>query len=264
MTFFFYETVPEPDITTTRGFEKLANLPNEVEESSGLVALPQQGLYLTHNDAGNKPYLYKLNEEGQLIETIKLDLKNKDWEDLTMDDQGNIYIADTGNNNNNRRDLAVFKLDLQRPERVQAIRYTYEDQQEFPPPKKERNFDSEASFWYGGAIYLVTKDRGRGETAKLYQLPDKPGQHQAKLIGRHALKTQVTGAAISPDGRTVALLGDEKLHLYTGFQEPATFYKGRHEEVELKKAGQTEGLTFRDNSTLIISSEGGSLYRYTL
>ena len=43
-----------------------------------------------------------------MTETIKLKLKNVDWEDLTQDDKGYIYIADTGNNNNKRRELDIY------------------------------------------------------------------------------------------------------------------------------------------------------------
>lgn len=39
-----------------------------------------------------------------------LNAPNTDWEDLTMDDKGNLYIADVGNNLNERKDLCVLKL----------------------------------------------------------------------------------------------------------------------------------------------------------
>ena len=268
MFYFFRDTVlsgtAEAETTGNAALKKIASLPGEISESSGIVALYHQGLYVTHNDAGNKPYLYKLNQNGEIIETIKLKLPNVDWEDLTIDKEGNIYIADSGNNNNNRKELAVYKVNLDAPTQIEAIRYTYEDQEKYPPPKKERNFDSEAIFWADGSLYLISKDRGRGETAKVYRLPDAGGQYKAQLIGKQRIDAQITGAAISPDEETVALLGEEKLFLFTNYNSPATFYKGKYKEVKLKGAGQTEGVAFEDDDTLVITSEGGNLYKFKL
>lgn len=262
---YFFSTPANITTNTGNRFEKLAKLDKEVEESSGIELIPGDGnKYLTHNDAGNKPYLYKINEQGEIEQTYKPDLPNVDWEDLTQDDNGYFYIADTGNNSNKRRELAVYKLKLDNLEQVQAIRFSYEDQKEFPPAKKDRNFDSEAIFWHNNNLYLVSKDRGRSETAKVYKLSDQPGEHQAKLIGSIKVKAQITGAAISPDAETVALLSDEKLHIIKGFNSAEKFYEGELKDIPLKEAGQTEGVTFIDDNTLMLTSEGGNLYRYNL
>lgn len=253
-----------PTDAAPASLEKLAKLPNAVQESSGLVALPQKGLYLTHNDAGNKPYLYKIDAQGKLVETIKLNLKNEDWEDLTQDDEGYVYIAETGNNNNNRRELKVYKLKPENPQRVETIRFTYEDQKQYPPAKKDRNFDVEAIFYSNGSIYLVSKDRGRQSAAKVYKVPARAGEYTAKLIGSHNINAEITGAGISPSGEKVALLSEGKIHLFTAFDSPETFYEGTYNEIRLKDAGQTEGIAFEDEETLVITSEGGNLYRYQL
>ncbi|WP_230407131.1 hypothetical protein [Pontibacter cellulosilyticus] len=242
--------------------QMMATLPGEISESSGIEAV--DGQYLTHNDAGNKPYLYKINRNAKIEQTIKLNLPNVDWEDLAHDNSGNIYIADTGNNSNRRRELAVYKINLQEPGKPQAIRFTYEDQKEYPPKNEDRNFDCEAIFWHNGSLYLISKDRGQETTAKVYRLPDKPGNHVAQLTGKHKLNHMVTGAAISPDEETVVLLSEGKLHLFTDYTSAASFYKGKYKEIDLKKAGQTEGVAFENDQTLIITSEGGNLYRYTL
>lgn len=263
-TLFEAPTTAEAPPATAASLEKLASLPGAVGESSGVAVLPQEGHYLTHNDAGNEPYLYKLNKQGKLVETLKLDIKNVDWEDLAQDDTGNIYIADTGNNNNRRRDLVVYRMSLDNPQQAEVIQYTYEDQKEFPPSKKERNFDSEGLFWHNDNLYIITKDRGQGETANVYQIPAQPGNHKARLIGSYKTETEVTGADISPDGNTVALLSEEKIHLFRGFGSPDAFFEGNYDEVDIKGAGQTEGIAFENNSTLIITSEGGNLYRYNL
>lgn len=262
--YFTRDMTAAPSATAPASFEKLAKLPNAVEESSGLVALPQQGLYLTHNDAGNKPYLYEIDEQGKLVETLKTNLKNIDWEDLAQDSDGNIYIAETGNNDNNRRELKVYKLKLANPQQAQTISFTYEDQKQYPPAKKDRNFDVEAIFYSKGSIYLVSKDRGLQATAKVYKVPAKAGKYTAKLIGSRDINAEITGADISPDESRVALLSEGKVHLFTGFSSADSFFKGKYSELRLKDAGQTEGIAFKDNNTLIITSEGGNLYQYKL
>ncbi|WP_242927612.1 hypothetical protein [Pontibacter vulgaris] len=261
---FASETKADKHTSNKNGLQMLTALPSQVKESSGIAVLSEQGQYITQNDAGNKPYLYKINEKGNLLETIKLDLPNVDWEDLSRDDEGNIYIADTGNNDNNRRELAIYKVNPENPSELEAIRFTYEDQKEYPPAKKDMNFDCEAIFWHNGTIYLVSKDRGRKQTAKVYSLSDKQGQQKAKLLGSVELKGEVTGAALSPEADKIALLTEGKLHLFSDVSDPATFYKDQFQTIPLKDAGQTEGIAFEDANTLVITSEGGNLYKYSL
>ena len=246
------------------GLQKLASLPASITESSGVEVLSKKGNYITHNDAGNSPQLFYINEKGDIVETHKLNIPNVDWEDLSKDDDDNLYIADTGNNNNRRKELAIYKVSLDDMNEVAAIRYTYEDQKSFPPAKKDMNFDSEAFFWYDSQLYIITKDRGQKRTAKVYRLSDEPGTYKAELVGSTRFNGQVTSAAISPDGKLVVLLEEGRIHLYRNFEEPASFYEGKSEEIELTGAGQTEAVAFEDNHSLIITSEGGSLYRLKL
>lgn len=244
------------------GLQRLASLPGSISESSGIEVLPKSGDYITHNDAGNKSDLYQIDPKGEIVKTFSLNVPNNDWEDLTRDDNGNLYIADTGNNDNKRKELAIYKVAMEDLNSATAIRFTYENQKEFPPSKKDRNFDSEALFWHGGKLFIVTKDRGQEQTANVYTVPDKPGTYKAKLVGSAELNGLVTGAAISPDGKMVVLLEEEKIHLFTGFSSPAKFYEGDSKKINLKGAGQTEAIAFEDNNTVILTSEGGNLYRY--
>ncbi|WP_255594112.1 hypothetical protein [Pontibacter sp. HSC-14F20] len=257
------DNVTNPEAATGK-LVRMGTLRSPIGESSGVEFIPERDAYITHNDAGNKPHLYLIDRKGKLIETIKLNLPNVDWEDLALDSKGNIYIADTGNNNNKRKELAIYKLQLDKPEQIEAIRYTYEDQKAFPPSKKDMNYDVEAIFWQGGKLYLVSKDRGRKETAKVYELPDSGGQYKAKLLGSHKLGVPVTGAASNADGSRVALVSEGGLHIFQNVGEPAAFYKGDYQKVNIKEAGQTEAVAFENENTLVITSEDGGLFRYSL
>ncbi|WP_230679865.1 hypothetical protein [Pontibacter sp. 172403-2] len=273
LLFYITRNKPGPDNTAegraatsgsaTGKFEKLTSLPKEVKESSAIVALPQAGQYLTLNDAGNKPDLYQIDEKGDIVKTIALKVPNEDWEDMTRDTQGNIYIADTGNNNYKRKLLTIYKLREDAPDKIQQINFTYEDQKRFAI-NDNSTFDAEAIFWYDGNLYVVTKDIDDKTMAKVYRLPDQPGQYTASHLGNAAVDSKITGAAISPKADMVALLADGKLYLFRNVHNPVSFYKGRHQEIDLPGGGQTEGVDFIDENTLIITSEGANLYKYTI
>lgn len=265
--YFFYDSnQTSPAAATTVGgqLEKLASLPSEVKESSGIEAAAKQGHYITHNDANNKPYLYEIDEKGHLVQTYKLKIPNVDWEDLTSDDKGNLYISDTGNNDNKRKELAVYKVNAENMQQVQPIRFTYEDQPAKTSKKDKLDFDCEALFWHDSNLYLITKDRNKKGVARVYRLPDKPGNYKAQKVGTIKMTDLVTGAAISPDASAVALLSEEKVHLYQNVSSVDKFYEGKAKEIKLSGAGQTEGIMFKDDNTLILTSEGGNLYRYSL
>ena len=122
-----------------------------VSESSGLARANTAGTFYTFADAGNEPVLYKVDMTGRLLERSQLPFSNVDWESIAQDDKGTLFIADAGNNSSNRRDLAVYRLNPGTSETTK-IKLTYSDQKAFPPGKKDRNFDCEASLWNGGKL----------------------------------------------------------------------------------------------------------------
>lgn len=244
------------------GLTKIGTM-SRVPESSSLALAEQPGTFYTNADAGNSPTLYKVNTEGKLLQEIDLPVANHDWESLAKDDKGNLYVVDAGNNNNSRKNLVIYRLNPAAPQQVSKISFAYADQTEFPPKKDDRNFDCEASIWHAGKLYLFTKDRAQQSTSKVYMLTDQPGQQTAKLIAKLAIPGEVTDANLSPDGKRLALLGREELFILEGSDLNAIL-KAKPRRIDLGGAGQTEGLVFTDNQTLIISTEQGSLYQYKL
>jgi hypothetical protein len=76
-----------------------------IAEASGIAAskaLP--GHFWTHNDSGNKPEVYLLDNKGQLVSTIHLEaVFNRDWEDIAegpgpIPHKQYVYVGDIGNN----------------------------------------------------------------------------------------------------------------------------------------------------------------------
>lgn len=239
------------------------------------------GTYWVVEDKGNKNELYQFNPEGKLRHTLRVkNTKNTDWEDLTTDDAGNIYIGDFGNNKNTRQDLRIIKigkdsLPHQRALPSAVISFYYPEQKDFPPQKTELLYDAEAFFLWEDWFYIFTKNRSKGfdGTTLVYKVPNQEGHHPAILVGK--LKTcafykhcALTGAAISPDKKTIALLSHSKVWLLTGF-DADSLPEADMEEINLHHVSQKESVAFLDNETLLLADEvkkntGGKVYKLHL
>ena len=243
------------------GLRRVGSL-SGVPESSGLAPAEQAGNYYSFGDNGNAPILYRVDETGQVLAEISIGAKNDDWESLTRDGQGYYYIGDCGNNNSDRRNLRLFRVKPGSPGQVDKISFSYPDQNEFPPKKKQRHFDCEATVWQGGQVWLFTKDQ-QEQTSHVYSVPDQPGTHTARRITTLAIPGQVTDAALSPSGRRLVLLGRGELFLLDGTSWN-DILKATPKQVDLAGTGQTEGVAFKDEKTLLISTEQGGLFEYQL
>ena len=243
---------------------KIGSMPTQIKESSGIETGNKPGIYFTHNDGGNDAELFRIDESGKLLATLPVSgAQNIDWEDITKDNQGNIYIGDTGNNNNKRTHLQIYKLRQGDPAQVSTINFEYADRKAGTADKSNYEFDCEALFWYRSKLYLITKDRDTGMIAKLYELPDQPGEHEARYISQYEVNAPVTAADISPDGKTLLLLSKGAIHLFP-VSGSTNFFKSKMQTYDLGKVGQTEAAVFTDNKTILITSENGDLYQYTL
>ncbi|HKO76773.1 MAG TPA: hypothetical protein VJU52_06125 [Flavobacterium sp.] len=272
-------------IACQNGSETLAtlyNLPKKLKEVSGIIYSEKDNLFWTLEDSGNANKIYGLNVKNGAIEkaiTIE-NTSNIDWEDITKDKAGNLYIGDFGNNDNVRKDLCIYKIDkksLNKENTIPAykISFSYPEQKMFPPKKTALFFDVEGFFEFKDNFYLFTKNRSKGfdGTVLVYKIPNKAGFHQAVLVGE--LKTcdnynhcVITSAAISPDASKVVLLAHDKVVLLDNFKGD-DFMKGKQSELKLSHFSQKEAVCFKNNETLIIADEktnkiGGNVYEVSL
>jgi len=242
---------------------RLARLPAPIRESSGLARGDSAGLVWTHGDGGTLATLYQASLAGRLRGALPLaPLVNRDWEELTRDPAGRFYLGDFGNNRNNRRDLAIYRVTRAtggRPQ-VDTIAFRYPDQTAFPPAPARRHFDCEAMVFYNDSLHLFTKDRGRAHCTRYYVVPARPGHHVAVLRDSLRLRTLVTGAALSPDGRRVALLGYGGLFLVDGPPGKRLFWQAKAYR-RLPTTGQAEAVLFANDHDLLLSNERGQLFQ---
>ncbi|MDO7887597.1 hypothetical protein [Hymenobacter cheonanensis] len=245
------------------GLRRVGKLTDGILESSGLCAAPEAGTYFTFGDDGQQPTVWRVDGTGQQVGQFTLGAPNHDWESLSRDPSGNYYMGDCGNNNSDRQNLAILRFRPATPGQVGKINFKYPDQTEFPPSKKERNFDCEASLWHDGQVYLFTKDRATQSTCKVYTVPDQPGSYTARLLTKLAIPGEVTDATLAPDGHRLVLLARQELFILDG-NSWADILKATPRHVSLQGAGQTEGAAFKDQDTLLITTEQGDVYELDL
>lgn len=252
----------------------LGDLPKTLKEVSGTEVIQNSNIIWMLNDGGNKPKLYAVSEKGKIEKDIYIKAKNRDWEDLTSDDDGNLYIGDFGNNNNKRKNLTILRVDKKYLDKknaeVDKIKFKYPNQHKYPPKKKDRFFDTESFFYFDNHLYIFTKSRVKDKYGKtfLYRIPAKKGDYVAEFIGEYEnckdLECWITSADISSDGKTVVLLSQKNILLFSNFKDD-NFLSGDVRKIELKHRSQKEGICFKDNNTLLITDErahgsGGNLY----
>ncbi len=249
--------------------KKIAELPERLKENSG-IAVSRNGLWI-HNDSGDKALIYRLGLDGRLIDSVFIgNAQNIDWEDLAQDQQGNIYIGDFGNNRNQRKDLCIYKIPNPLPYlgdtiNAEIIRFSYPNQIDFPPKPEAADFDMEAFVCWGDSLYLFSKNRSRPYSSwvKRYRLPTQAGDYVAELldsfhINRHHFLFSITGAALSPDNKTLVLLSMPLLHVFRDFEEADFFNAKEYYTIKLPFT-QKEAVDFLDKKQVLLSDEQSPL-----
>lgn len=273
-----------------------------IGEMSGIVKSPgRDNTFWVHNDSGDSARIFAITAEGKSIlptyskftsygdaeEEGKeqwqgfpvLNASNVDWEDIAID-ANYLYIADTGNNANDRRDLGIYLISEIDPTAstrsavIQHLPVVYPEQTEFPADVK--HFDSESLFVFNGALYLITKHRGGGLTgldfepgANLYRLDtrftDKP--NALVKIDSHPDILGATGADLSPDGNTLAVVSQNELWLFARPVDGSDHWlsgRVKHYPFERSVLRQLEAVAWIDDTTLLLGNEQRDLFRVPL
>lgn len=162
------------------------------------------------NDSGSTPDLHLIAATGRLLQTVHVrGATNVDWEDLASRGR-DLYLADIGDNERVRDDLAVYRV----REPGRTARSATATRLPFRYPDGRHNAEALFVDPASGRIYVVTKSTETGaDPSRLYRfpLPLRPGQRVTLervdgLSSREvALLPLVTGAALSPDGTRLAV-----------------------------------------------------------
>jgi hypothetical protein len=143
-------------------------LPKELNEISGLEKF-NDSVLIAINDSGNEPSIFFLDLKGRILKTtVVKNAPNRDWEDLTMDDKRNLYIADVGNNSGTNTTFSILKLPADEAFGSDSVAceimlFTY------PFGPTDRKPDCEALFWRNDTLHLLTKGTIKQHKQRLKQ-----------------------------------------------------------------------------------------------
>jgi hypothetical protein len=185
-------------------------------ELSGLAASRTQPILWTHNDSGDSPRIFALDTAGERRHTYKLvGATAADWEDIAIGPDAAIYLADTGDNSENRPDVTVWRV----PEPVvpagksdspddltgvEALTMRY--------PDGARDAESLMLDPRSGDLYVISKARSGESHVYRYAAPFTPGATRTlekvgavAFVGPTSSETLATAADISADGAWIAV-----------------------------------------------------------
>ena len=257
-----------------------------LDESSGLAASRRQpGLYWTHNDSGDGPFLYAFDDEGRRRGVWRVaGAKSDDWEDIAAGPgpepgRAYLYVGDIGDNGRDRAHLSVYRVPepavaaadadstRKRPrltEPAEEIRLKY--------PDGRHNAEALLVHPSSGDIYVVVKTaepacgvyrlRG-GRAAAGVNVLERVGEFRSPS----PLGSLITGGAVAPDGARVVLcdyLGAYELRLPDAPGAPFdNVWQQAPALIQLGPRRQGEAVTYRpDGAALLATSEGSPAMFY--
>ena len=240
------------------------------KEHSGIVKSRNwPNLFWMHNDSGDEPRIYPVQRNGKVLKSEREPERpgvtiagaiNVDWEDITVDDRGRVIVADVGNNRNDRRDLVLYIVPEPAPQAerttfIKRLFFRYPGQKDFPAPKDDFNYDCEAIFTIGDAIYLCSKHRSDSLT-KLYKLDPSSNEEvqTAELVDSFDVQGQATGADATPDGKRIVINTYEDIWLFD-VVDPERPLSGPVKRLSFENNDDVEAVCFADDETLIIGAE---------
>ncbi len=227
-----------------------------VAESSGIVSSRRHpGVFWTHSDSLNEPAIIAVRLDGTILAKITIAAPNWDWEDIAIDDDGFLYIADIGNNFGWFATRSIYKIrepdphDHARPPIHPAAVYTFR----YP---QDRRFDAEGLFFRDGKMYLVSK-RDQGHT-RIYRLDtDADGVTSIHEIAELDMQG-ATAADMSPRGDRLAVCTVRSARIYTVGDDLAAV--AHHKPLLIRfPSDDVEACTF-SGDTLVLTNERGEVF----
>jgi hypothetical protein len=233
----------------------------DIREASGIVRSRRHpDIFWVHNDSGNPPVLFAVRRDGALVRAYQVGVPNVDWEDLTIDDGGHLYLGDIGNNDGRLPLRAVYRLAEPDPGRGDDSPLQADQASFYRFPSRDARFDAESLILLDGRAVMITKRLDGGE-AQLMAVPLDPPAPLTRPalpvnLGRLPGCTDpITGADLSGDGRELAVCSTSQAWVY------------RREKDLWRRIGQAahdladaEGICW-DGRDLLVVGEGRGLRR---
>lgn len=268
---------------------------DELLESSGLALASSAKHYWTINDSGCPPILFRISENGTIVQRVELDAKNQDWEALgriVVDQQAWLIVADVGDNLQKRGKYQLYfapepsPVDRKakpagkkiKPAKVRSLEFRFSAAGMDPADLKEKdlatrslNCEAMSVDPLTGEIWLIEKvyyDSKQKTPPGIFVLP-KPNLTGKKLvkgkeeliaarIGKFPIRN-VTGMAFSPDGKKLVIRNYFNAHLYRRSETETwreTIAQTKPEVMAMPLQLQGEAICFTaDSMSVMVTSE---------
>ncbi|MFG3284245.1 WD40 repeat domain-containing protein [Streptomyces sp. NPDC048111] len=227
-----------------------------ITESSGLAASrAHPGIYWTHNDSSDGPYVYAVDSRtGRTVARVTMEGvgRPRDVEAISLGPDGDLYVGDIGDNRDGTwKNVWIYRFHEPAELKDQTVRATQYTVQYADGP---RNAEALMVHPRTGRVYIASKRENGGG---LYEGPARLSASGTNVFRRVGEVPWVTDGAFSPDGTKLALRGYFSLAQYAwkgGDGDPL----GDWDAVAgTPVQGQSESVTYTpDGSALMVGSEG--------
>jgi hypothetical protein len=212
-----------------------------ITESSGLVDLGS--VMVTTNDSGNDPLVFVVDAKtGRTVGHTTFAEETVDVEALAPAGGREVWVADIGDNNEERDSVQVYRVPVGRGDRTVAA-----PSYELVYPDGSHDAESLVAA-RGGRLYVITKELlgGTAYVAPRHLDPDGPN----RLRPVAAVDVWATDAALFPDGKHVLVRGYDTAAIYSfpDFRPVAS--------LDLPRQKQGEGVSIGSSGRIRLSSEG--------
>jgi hypothetical protein len=230
---------------------------NLIRESSGIDKSDQyDGIYWTHSDSGNTAELFAVRLDGTIVARIPVfEAINLDWEDIAVDG-GFIYVGDIGNNFGLLSTRTIYQFVEPNPNaaKIQPIKPVKVVRYQFPAAA----FDAESLIVRGESLWVIRK-AGPGASTLFKLVPTNETICTLAPV-QELREVGLTGADLSPDGRSLAVTSTWLLGVYP-VNEDLTFRAGEKPlYVRYPFGGGVEACCF-DGEDVIVTAESGAIHR---
>lgn len=230
----------------------------KLQEVSGLAASVRNKGYLwTHNDSGNPPEIYLVDEQLQILLTCKLDgVKNRDWEEIAVGpgpdkNKNYLYVADIGDNNAKHNLKYVYRFEEPALSASGSAEIIVRDFDTIIFRLEDGKKDTEAIMIHPETknLYVLSK---REKPVYLYELKF-PFSLTDTLTAEKVLSiplTQIVAAAISRDGNEILMKNYDNIYYWEtkGKSLPEVLKKEPH-LLKYTEEPQGEAIAFNVNGT---------------
>ncbi len=255
-----------------------------VHGMSGIIPAHKTYEYWGIND--HFPYIFRFDLQGNILQVVHLnglpdeDAPNlykperikqlglegrpekMDWEGMAKDDEGNIYIADFGDNRSQRKYIQIHILsplaeNIDKTTNFKTFDVCYPDQ-------KPRN--CEAVFYMNCKIYIITKVETNSQNSKEQEIfcldACVEGEtNYLRKIGEINIPSVVTGASYSSQNKKLAVMTYDGIGIYDVEKESDLLNPITHFIYAV--LGQSEAICF-DGDDLVMTNEPGRIWKHPL